>query len=107
MQCKCYNYAFTSIPARTVQTIVFLFQVIRMCARTRENLDSTVEFLTLHNQLTSLRSSAGAELRKLQQLKVHYNVAHIFHTVCHAISFENFRCWVLAFPLVSSVLLYV
>ena len=41
--------------------------VVRLCAKSREAIDSPVAFLALHNQI---RGAAGAaELQKLQQLK--------------------------------------
>ncbi|VDM94925.1 unnamed protein product [Thelazia callipaeda] len=41
--------------------------VVRLCAKSREFLESPVAFLTLHNQLKALHGAA--ELHKLQQLK--------------------------------------
>ncbi|CAI2297044.1 unnamed protein product [Caenorhabditis sp. 36 PRJEB53466] len=41
-------------------------KVVRLCARSRENTDTTVQFLTLHHQM---RVMAGPELQKLIQLK--------------------------------------
>ncbi|VDM65879.1 unnamed protein product, partial [Strongylus vulgaris] len=43
------------------------FQVVRLYAKSREALDTNVEFLALHAQLKALKESA--ELQKLQQLK--------------------------------------
>ncbi|KAL3998575.1 hypothetical protein ACH3XW_15610 [Acanthocheilonema viteae] len=42
-------------------------KVVRLCAKSRETLDSPVAFLALHNQLKALHGAA--ELHKLQQLK--------------------------------------
>ncbi|VDN82417.1 unnamed protein product [Brugia pahangi] len=42
-------------------------KVVRLCAKSRETLDSPVAFLALHNQLRALHGAA--ELHKLQQLK--------------------------------------
>lgn len=41
-------------------------KVVRLCARSRENMDTTVQFLTLQHQLKVL---GGPELQKLIQLK--------------------------------------
>ncbi|MFH4984732.1 hypothetical protein AB6A40_011441 [Gnathostoma spinigerum] len=43
-------------------------KVVRLCAKSREALDSPVPYLALHNQLKALHGAA--ELHKLQQLKV-------------------------------------
>eukprot|EP01117_Protostelium_nocturnum_P011108 TRINITY_DN4034_c0_g1_i1.p1 TRINITY_DN4034_c0_g1~~TRINITY_DN4034_c0_g1_i1.p1 ORF type:complete len:688 (+),score=99.58 TRINITY_DN4034_c0_g1_i1:157-2220(+) len=43
-------------------------KVVRLCAKSREAVNSPVEFLTLHYQVRHL-DSAGSELHKLQQLK--------------------------------------
>lgn len=42
-------------------------KVVRLCARSREAIDSPVGFLALHNQIRNLTSNN--ELKKLQQLK--------------------------------------
>ncbi|CAF4463145.1 unnamed protein product [Rotaria socialis] len=42
-------------------------KVVRLCAKSREALDSPVSFLALHNQIRNLESEP--ELKKLQQLK--------------------------------------
>lgn len=42
-------------------------KVVRVCARSREAIDSPVSFLALHNQIRNLETST--ELKKLQQLK--------------------------------------
>lgn len=42
-------------------------QVVRLCAKSREAIDSPVSFLALHNQIRNLGDSQ--ELKKLQQLK--------------------------------------
>ena len=42
-------------------------QVVRVCAKSREAIDSPVGFLALHNQISQLRSSK--ELNKLSQLR--------------------------------------
>ncbi|CAF1360836.1 unnamed protein product [Rotaria magnacalcarata] len=42
-------------------------KVVRLCAKSREALDSPVSFLALHNQVRNLESEP--ELKKLQQLK--------------------------------------
>ncbi|VDK45025.1 unnamed protein product [Anisakis simplex] len=42
-------------------------KVVRLCAKSRETLDSPVAFLALHNQLKAVQGAA--ELHKLQQLK--------------------------------------
>jgi len=43
-------------------------KVVRLCAKSREAIDSPVSFLALHNQIRSMDSSVP-ELNKLQQLK--------------------------------------
>ena len=43
------------------------FQVVRLCAKSREAIDSPVAFLALHNQVRNMDSVP--ELQKLQQLK--------------------------------------
>ena len=45
----------------------FLLQVVRVCAKSREAIDSPVSHLALHNQVRNLDSMP--ELQKLQQLK--------------------------------------
>ena len=45
----------------------FAFQCVRLCAKSREAIDSPVSFLALHNQIRSMDSLP--ELNKLQQLK--------------------------------------
>jgi regulator of nonsense transcripts 1 len=40
---------------------------VRLCAKSREAIESPVAFLALHNQLKALQGAA--ELNKLQQLK--------------------------------------
>ncbi len=42
-------------------------KVVRLCAKSREAIDSPVAFLSLHNQIKGLQGQA--ELQKLQQLK--------------------------------------
>lgn len=42
-------------------------KVVRLCAKSREAIDSPVSFLALHNQIRSIDSNT--ELQKLQQLK--------------------------------------
>lgn len=42
-------------------------KVIRLCAKSREAIDSPVSFLALHNQIRNM--DANTELQKLQQLK--------------------------------------
>lgn len=42
-------------------------KVIRVCAKSREAIDSPVSFLALHNQIRNMETST--ELKKLQQLK--------------------------------------
>ncbi|KAG7153385.1 Regulator of nonsense transcripts 1-like, partial [Homarus americanus] len=42
-------------------------KVVRLCAKSREAIDSPVSFLALHNQIRSLEDNG--ELQKLQQLK--------------------------------------
>ena len=51
-------------------------KVIRLYAKSREGLDSSVNFLTLPAQLKSLHDNA--EFNKLQQLKVS-NLFRFFH----------------------------
>ena len=46
---------------------VFWEQVVRLCAKSREAIDSPVAFLALHNQVRNMDSVP--ELQKLQQLK--------------------------------------
>ncbi len=43
-------------------------KVVRVCAKSREGLDTSVSHLALHNQIKNLESSG--ELQKLQLLKV-------------------------------------
>lgn len=42
-------------------------KVVRVCAKSREAIDSPVSFLALHNQIRNMKSNS--ELQKLQQLK--------------------------------------
>ncbi|XP_068154504.1 regulator of nonsense transcripts 1 homolog [Drosophila tropicalis] len=42
-------------------------KVVRVCAKSREAIDSPVSFLALHNQISNIK--ANTELKKLQQLK--------------------------------------
>lgn len=42
-------------------------KVIRVCAKSREAIDSPVSFLALHNQIRNMETNS--ELKKLQQLK--------------------------------------
>lgn len=42
-------------------------KVVRVCAKSREAIDSPVSFLALHNQIRNMKSNT--ELQKLQQLK--------------------------------------
>ena len=42
-------------------------KVVRLCAKSREAIDSPVSFLALHNQIRNMETST--ELKKLQQLK--------------------------------------
>lgn len=42
-------------------------RVVRVCAKSREAIDSPVSFLALHNQIRNMKSNS--ELQKLQQLK--------------------------------------
>ena len=42
-------------------------KVVRLCAKSREAIDSPVSFLALHNQVRNMESVP--ELQKLQQLK--------------------------------------
>lgn len=44
-------------------------RVVRFCAKSRENVDSRVEYLTLHYQVRHLDTPERAELQKLQMLK--------------------------------------
>ncbi|XP_035667154.1 regulator of nonsense transcripts 1-like isoform X1 [Branchiostoma floridae] len=45
-------------------------KVVRLCAKSREAIDSPVSFLALHNQIRNMeRSECLPELQKLQQLK--------------------------------------
>lgn len=46
---------------------LFVCQVVRLCAKSREAIDSPVAFLALHNQVRNMESVP--ELQKLQQLK--------------------------------------
>lgn len=66
------SFSFRILKSNAIGTYLsFLFlllQVVRLCAKSRETLDSPVAFLALHNQLKALHGAA--ELHKLQQLKV-------------------------------------
>ena len=42
---------------------------MRLCAKSREGVSSSVEFLTLHQQIKHLDTPSTIELIKLQQLK--------------------------------------
>lgn len=57
------------VPHRLLLTMfcTVLFQVVRLCAKSREAIDSPVAFLALHNQVRNMDSVP--ELQKLQQLK--------------------------------------
>ena len=44
-------------------------RVVRLCAKSREAVTSSVDHLTLHNMVHSLNTPDKADLRKLQMLK--------------------------------------
>lgn len=47
--------------------LYYFCQVVRLCAKSREAIDSPVAFLALHNQVRN--NESVPELQKLQQLK--------------------------------------
>jgi len=47
----------------------YVLQVVRLCAKSREDVSSPSEHLTLHYQVRHLDTSEKSELHKLQQLK--------------------------------------
>jgi regulator of nonsense transcripts 1 len=44
-------------------------KVVRLCAKSREGLDTPIAFLSLHNQIRKLGEETCMEMHKLQQLK--------------------------------------
>ena len=62
---SCKGTSFYNSPITVIDAI--LWQVVRLCAKSREAIDSPVAFLALHNQVRNMDSVP--ELQKLQQLK--------------------------------------
>lgn len=65
MVCAPSNIAVDQLTEKIHKTGL---KVVRLCAKSREALDSPVSFLALHNQVRNA-ASAPPELKKLQQLK--------------------------------------
>ena len=64
--CAPSNTAVDQLTAKIHQTGL---KVVRLCAKSREGLESNISFLSLHNQIRKLSQEASPELAKLQQLK--------------------------------------
>ncbi|XP_021948594.1 regulator of nonsense transcripts 1 [Folsomia candida] len=64
--CAPSNTAVDQLTEKIHQTGL---KVVRLCAKSREGLDSSVAFLSLHNQIRELSKEVSTELSKLQQLK--------------------------------------
>jgi regulator of nonsense transcripts 1 len=62
--CAPSNIAVDQLTEKIHQTGL---KVVRLCAKSREAIDSPVSFLALHNQIRNMDSMP--ELQKLQQLK--------------------------------------
>jgi len=59
----------TAVDQLTAKIHLTGLKVVRLCAKSRENLDSSISFLSLHNQIRRISESEGGDLYKLQQLK--------------------------------------
>jgi len=64
--CAPSNVAVDQLTEKIHQTGL---RVVRFCAKSRETVDSRVEYLTLHYQVRHLDTPEKAELQKLQMLK--------------------------------------
>lgn len=64
--CAPSNTAVDQLTEKIHQTGL---KVVRLCAKSRESLDSSISFLSLHNQIRKLSQEVCSELNKLQQLK--------------------------------------
>ena len=64
--CAPSNVAVDQLTEKIHQTGL---RVLRFCAKSRETVDSRVEYLTLHYQVRHLESADKTELNKLQMLK--------------------------------------
>lgn len=64
--CAPSNTAVDQLTEKIHQTGL---KVVRLCAKSRESLDSSISFLSLHNQIRKLSQEVCTELSKLQQLK--------------------------------------
>lgn len=62
--CAPSNTAVDQLTEKIHQTTL---KVVRVCARSREAIESPVDFLALHNQIRHMKSNT--EMNKLQQLK--------------------------------------
>lgn len=64
MVCAPSNTAVDQLTEKIHKTNL---KVVRVCAKSREAIDSPVSFLALHNQIRNMKSNS--DLQKLQQLK--------------------------------------
>ncbi|ODM97533.1 Regulator of nonsense transcripts 1 [Orchesella cincta] len=64
--CAPSNTAVDQLTEKIHQTGL---KVVRLCAKSRESIDSSISFLSLHNQIRKLSQEVCMELSKLQQLK--------------------------------------
>lgn len=64
--CAPSNTAVDQLTEKIHQTGL---KVVRLCAKSRESIDSSTSFLSLHNQIRKLSQEVCTELSKLQQLK--------------------------------------
>ncbi|CAL8129215.1 unnamed protein product [Orchesella dallaii] len=64
--CAPSNTAVDQLTEKIHQTGL---KVVRLCAKSRESIDSSISFLSLHNQIRKLSQEVCSELSKLQQLK--------------------------------------
>jgi regulator of nonsense transcripts 1 len=59
----------TAVDQLTTKIHMTGLKVVRLCAKSRESLDSPIQFLSLHNQIRELSKVESGDLFKLQQLK--------------------------------------
>lgn len=59
----------TAVDQLTAKIHVTGLKVVRLCAKSREGLESPINFLSLHNQIRKMSKEKCSDLYKLQQLK--------------------------------------
>jgi len=64
--CAPSNCAVDQLTEKIDQTGL---KVVRLCAKSRESIDSNISFLALHSQVRSMSESSETDLFKLQKLK--------------------------------------